>query len=96
MQFVKKAQQTANITLRCFVSRYVNLLSPAFIKSVRPVIGYKFVVWSNFLKCEIQLIERIQRRFAKRLAGTESLSYTARLDKLKLVKVELRRLHIDD
>ncbi len=92
---VQKAQQRANIILRCFVSRDVNLLSRAFIMYVRPLVEYNSVVWSPSLKYEIDLIERVQRRFTKRLPGMESLSYTARLDKLNLVTLELRRLHID-
>jgi len=93
---VQKAQQRANTILRCFVSRDVTLLSRAFIMYVRLLVEYNSVVWSPSLKYEIDLIERVQRRFTKRLPVMESLSYTARLDKLNLlVTLKLRRLHID-
>jgi len=62
---------------------------------VRPLVEYNSVNWSPSLKYEIDLIERVQRRFTKRLPGMESLSYPARLDKLNLATLELRRLHID-
>ena len=43
----------------------------------------------------IDLIEKVQRRFTKRLYGLKSLSYADRLTKLGLCSLELRRLHLD-
>ena len=59
------------------------------------VIEYNSVVWSPVLKCEIDALERVQRRFTKRLRGMDTLSYTDRLVKLELITLELRRLHND-
>ena len=40
-------------------------------------------------------IEKVQRRFTKRLRGYRHMSYVDRLAKLGLPSLELRRLHLD-
>jgi len=46
-------------------------------------------------KHDIELVEKIQRRFTKRLCGLRNLSHCDRLTKLGLCTLELRRLHLD-
>ena len=43
----------------------------------------------------MQAIEKVQRRFKKRLAGLRTLLYSQRLEQLNLPSLKLRRLHID-
>ena len=43
----------------------------------------------------ILMVEKVQRRFTKRLRRYRNLSYTDRLIKLALPSLELRRLHLD-
>jgi hypothetical protein len=92
---VLKAQQRANMILRCFISRDIDVLLRAFIVYVRPLIEFNSVVWSPSLKCDIDSIEKVQRRYTKRLPGLGFLSYTERLTRLNLISLELRRLHTD-
>ena len=56
---------------------------------------YNSVVWSPDLKRDIDAIEKVQRRFTKRLAGLKKLSYGHRLKLVNLPSLELRRLHTD-
>jgi len=58
---------------------------------VRPIVEHNSVIWSP----DIDLIEKVQRRFTKRLYGLKCLSYADRLTKLGLYSLELRRLHPD-
>ena len=44
---------------------------------------------------DIELVERVQRRFTKRLPGLKTYTYARRLEHLKLPSLELRRLHAD-
>jgi len=44
---------------------------------------------------DIEQVEKVQRRFTKRLLGTSRMSYDERLQKLGLPRLELRRLHLD-
>ena len=94
-QITTKAHQRANSILRCFVSGNVTLLVRAFVVYVRPVLEYNSIIWSPHLKQEIMMIEKVQRRFTKRLHGCKALTYTDRLAKLGLPSLELRRLHLD-
>ena len=83
-RFVSKAHQRANIIHRCFVSRNEDLLVRAFITYVRPVLEYNSVTWSPHLKYDIERIEKVQRRFTKRLHGYSCLSYDERLKRLNI------------
>jgi len=47
------------------------------------------------LKRDIDAIEKVQRRFTKRLRGLMTYSYSERLRYLGLPSLELRRLHLD-
>ena len=42
-----------------------------------------------------ELLEKVQRRFTKRLQGLKHLKYGVRLTRLGLPSLELRRLHLD-
>ena len=44
---------------------------------------------------EISQIEKVQRRFTKRLRGLRNVAYTERLNRLGLPTLELRRLQLD-
>lgn len=90
-----RAHQRANCILRCFVSRDRNLLLRAFLVYVRPIVEHCSVVWSPSLKKDIELIEKVQRRFTKRLPGLKHMPYKERLHFLDLPSLELRRLHSD-
>ena len=59
------------------------------------ICSYNSVVWSPYYKYDIEAIERVQRRFTKRLPGFKEHSYKERLKLLQLPSLELRRLHCD-
>ena len=56
---------------------------------------YNCVVWSPHLKQDIEKIERVQRRYTKRLCGLSNISYSERLRRLQICSLEQRRLHFD-
>jgi len=94
-QIVAKAHQRANNILRCFVSRDPQSLTRAFITYVRPLLEYNSIIWSPYLKQDIDRIEQVQRRFSKRLRGLRTYTYENRLKLLNLPSLELRRLQND-
>jgi len=67
----------------------------SFVVYVRPILEYNSVVWSPWLKQDIDQIEKLQRRFTKRLVGMKDLNYDERMHQLGLSSLELRRLHLD-
>jgi len=54
----------------------------------RPIVEYNSVIWSPVAKHDIELVEKVQRRFTKRLRGLRNLSYCDRLTKLGLCTPE--------
>ena len=62
----------------------LHLLVRAFIVYVRPIVEYNSVIWSPVAKHDIELVEKVQRRFTKRLRGLRNLSYCDRLTELGL------------
>jgi len=51
--------------------------------------------WSPSTVRDIEAVERVQRRFTKRLPGLRNTSYKNRLKFLNVPSLELRRLHAD-
>ena len=62
---------------------------------VRPLLEHNTVIWSPHLKYNIEAIERVQRRFTKRLPGLNNYTYSERLLRLGIPTLELRRLRSD-
>ena len=61
------AYQRINLIFRCFVSRDVPTLFRAYTTYIRPLLEYNTVVWSPSLECDICNVEKVQRKFTKRL-----------------------------
>jgi len=81
---VSKAHARANMILRSFVFRDINLLIRAFITYVRPLVEYNTVVWSLSALRDIDALESVQQRFTKRLSRLKHMSYAERLKYLNL------------
>ena len=93
-QMVAKAHQRSNAILRSFVSRDIDLLVRAFSVYVLPLLEYNSVVWSPQSVQDIELVERVQRRFTKRLPGLKSYTYARRLEHYQVSNWDVR-LHAD-
>jgi len=76
---VNKANHRSSLILKSFQSRNPQLLFRAFTVFVRPLLDYCSPVWSPVYKTDINLIERAQRRFTKRLLGLKDILYRDRL-----------------
>jgi hypothetical protein len=94
-QIAVRAHRLANLILKCFLSRIPEVLWRAFSTFVRPVLEYASEVWCPFTKSSINVIESVQRKFTKRLAGFHGLSYHERLSRLGVESLELRRVRAD-
>ena len=90
-----KASKISAMIFRTFVSKDRNLLLQAFKTYVRPQLEYCTPVWNPSLLCDINNVEKIQRRFTKRILYGSQLSYDERLQILNLKRLELRRIHFD-
>ena len=59
------------------------------------MLEYCSSVWNPGYQCDIELIESVQRRFTKHIAGLKSLTYPERLKILHTESLERRRLISD-
>jgi hypothetical protein len=90
-----KASSRVGIIHRAFSCRNRVFMRKMFISYVRPILEYASEVWSPLNIDDIDKIERIQRRYTKRIVGLSHLSYAERLVNCDLEPLELRRLHAD-
>ena len=60
------AYRRSNCILKCFAPRDNDLYVRAFVVYVRPILECNSIVWSPWLKQDIDQIEKVQRRFTKK------------------------------
>jgi Reverse transcriptase (RNA-dependent DNA polymerase) len=80
---------------KAFRSRDPDMLWSAFQTYIKPKIMYAAPVWNPLLKVDIVALERVQRRFTKKFAGLNNLSYDQRLSALNALTLEQERLLAD-
>ena len=85
------AHQRVNLIFRTFVSRDVTMLLRAYTTYVRPLLEYNTAVWSPSLKQDITNVEKVQRKFTKRLPDYRNCIYLERRRHLNLMTLELKR-----
>ena len=71
------------------------LLSAPIMVYDRPIVEYASCVWSANHVSKTKQIESVQKRFTKRLPGCALLNCEARLSRLGLESLEMRRLKYD-
>jgi len=92
---ISKAYSRIGAMFKGFSTRSLSFLKKAFVTYVRPIVEYASNVWNPYLLKHINAIERVQRRFSKRIPSLKDLSYSERLAVLDLEPLELRRLKAD-
>ena len=92
---IRKSKNIAFIILRNFHFKSPRIMVPLFKALIRPILEYGNVVWSPYMRKDINAIEEVQRFFTKRIIGMNNLDYEDRLSKLRLPSLEFRRLRGD-
>jgi len=83
-EVVRKATMISILISRTISSRSPEVYLKLFISLVRPILEYAIEVWWPFLHKHIIAVERVQRRFTKRIIGLQNLSYGERLRTLNI------------
>ena len=93
-----KANSAAFLIMKCLSSKDPKMLTLAFTSFVRPLLESASPVWSPDLQKDVDLIEKVQKRFTKRVcirARLHFTNYRSRLLILSLDPLELRRIRFD-
>jgi hypothetical protein len=91
----RKAHARCSLIMKCFQSKRLDCLVKAYVTYVRPLLEYNSPVWSPHWAKDIRTLERVQKRFSKKLPALHDLSYSERLERLGLERLEARRIRAD-
>ena len=94
----RRTAMVGNLTtnlLSCTLSRDSEFLMNIYCMHVRPILEYASPVWNLGYITDTVLLERIQRRWTKAIAGMSDLPYSQRLERLDLFSFKGRLLRAD-
>ena len=77
------------------MSREKSMMVALYKSLVRPHLDYCIQAWRPFLKKDIEIMEKVQRRFTRMIEGLKLLPYEERLRKINLTTLETRRIRAD-
>ena len=92
---VKKANQMLGIIKRKVKNKTKDIIVKLYKALVRPHLKYCIQLWNPSLKCNIKLVESVQRRALKLINGYKNYSYVERLVQCELISLEKRRVRGD-
>jgi len=92
---VRKANRMLGMIKRNFIDRSQETIILLYKSLVRPHLEYCCQLWSPYYKKDIKLIEGVQRRATKLVAGMQDFNYNDRLKQLGLQRLEGRRMRSD-
>ena len=90
-----KANKMLGIINRNVVYKSKEVVSKLYNSYVRPILEYCAQVWAPYLRKDIDMLERVQRRATRMVSGFEGKSYEERLRELGMFSVERRFLRGD-
>ena len=94
-----KAANTGNKILgmiyRTFTNKTKNIMLQLYKSLVRPHLDYCSQAWNPHFKKDSDLLERVQRRATRMITECQGLPYQERLNILRLMTLEKRRLRAD-
>ena len=82
-------------TRRTFLCKDNELILQLYKSLVRPRLEYCIQAWRPYLKEDINVLERVQKRATKLISGLSEMGYEERLKILGLTMLETRRLKGD-
>ena len=90
-----KGNQIIGMIRRNITYKVKGLIVPLYKAIVRPHLEYCIQAWRPYLRKDIDMLEKVQRRTTKLITGLRDLSYDDRLKECGLTTLETRRLRGD-
>ena len=90
-----RGNQIIGMIRRNITYKEKGLIVPLYKAIVRPHLEYCIQAWRPYLRKDIDMIEKVQRRTTKLITGLIDLSYDDRLKECGLTTLETRRLRGD-
>ena len=90
-----KGNQILGMIRRNITYKEKGLIVPLYKAIVRPHLEYCIQAWRPYLRKDIDMLEKVQRRTTKLITGLRDLSYNDRLKECGLTTLETRRLRGD-
>ena len=90
-----KAGGLAHNLIRATVCRSPEFMVSLFTMHIRPIIDYCSSVWFTGYLQDIRILEAVQRRWTKQIAGFADLDYGQRLRSLSLYSIQGRLMRTD-
>ena len=90
-----KGNQIQGMIRRNITYKEKGLIVPLYKAIVRPHLEYCIQAWRPYLRKDIDMLEKVQRRTTKLITGLRDLSYDDRLKECGLTTLETRRLRGD-
>jgi ribonuclease P/MRP protein subunit RPP40 len=91
----KKANRVLGMIKRTFTNKSKYIMLRLYKSLVRPHLEYCVQTWSPYYQKDIDLLEKVQRRFTRMIPELSHLTYEQRLSALNLTSLETRRLRGD-
>ena len=91
----KAAQGVMGLIKRNIKNRSKDGMLILYKTLVRPLLDYCSQIWKPYLRKDITLVERIQKRYTKMIDGCKKMKYEKRLEFLNLTTMEDRHKRAD-
>jgi hypothetical protein len=92
---VKKANSVLGMIKRNINFKSKNVMVRLYKALVRPRLEFCVQAWSPYLRKDIDMLERVQRRATKLIEGYKDFEYEERLERTGLITLEKRRVRGD-
>jgi ribonuclease P/MRP protein subunit RPP40 len=86
-----KANKILGMLTRTFEYRDLDIIKSLYTTFVRPHLEFAVAVWNPYLKGDIEILEKVQRRATKLVLNLKNLAYEDRLVAMNLTTLETRR-----
>ena len=97
-EIANKANTRTKLILKAFLSRDPDIYAQALVTYVRSLLEYCSPSWNPHFKCDIDVVEKVQRSLTCKvyyMCDLSQASYNERLEHLGLTRLELRCIHAD-